>query len=161
MPTYAESALAILKARGYRITKPRRRVVELLEQSDTALSPYAIKDLLDAAGEHVDTVSIYRILECLEENHLVHRVLTTGKVRRCDLEADAHCHLDQAEHCHHNLVCRACGAIEELHCPGLSSLEAELSLRAGFRIEAHHLEFTGLCGKCAAPKGANFPSHLT
>lgn len=147
MGTYTESALHILKDRGYRITKPRRRVLEVLEHTDAALSPYEIKDQLDTAGEHVDTVSIYRILECLEENQLVHRVLTTGKVRRCDLE-EAHCHLEQEAHCHHNLICRECGSIEELHCPGLGALESEVSKRAGFQIEAHHLEFSGLCRQC-------------
>lgn len=146
--SYAEEALSILKNRGYRITQPRRKVLELLERSETALSPYEIKDLLDAAGEHVDTVSIYRILECLEDNHLIHRVLTSGKVHKCDLEREDHCVLEQADHCHHNLICRVCGAIEEVHCPGLSPLEQAVAQQAGFKIEAHHLEFSGLCSKC-------------
>jgi Fe2+ or Zn2+ uptake regulation protein len=145
---YAEEALCILKSRGYRITQPRRKVLELLERAETALSPYEIKDLLDSAGERVDTVSIYRILECLEDNHLIHRVLTSGKVHKCDLESEEHCHLDQEDHCHHNLICRQCGAIEEIHCPGLALMEAELTKQAGFTIEAHHLEFSGLCRKC-------------
>lgn len=147
MPYVAE-ALRILKSRGYRITQPRRKVLELLSRAETALSPYEIKDLLDEAGERVDTVSIYRILECLEENHLIHRVLTSGKVHKCDLENEDHCDLDQADHCHHNLICRKCGGIEEVHCPGLAVLEAKLAKQAGFTIEAHHLEFSGLCRKC-------------
>lgn len=147
--SYAEEALRILKSRGYRITQPRRKVLEVLSKSTTALSPYEIKDLLDTAGERVDTVSIYRILECLEENHLIHRVLTSGKVHKCDLSNEEHCDLEQEDHCHHNLICRSCGAIEEVHCPGLSPLEADLAKQAGFTIEAHHLEFSGLCRKCS------------
>ena len=146
---YAEDALRILKSRGYRITQPRRKVLELLSKTETALSPYEIKDLLDTAGEKVDTVSIYRILECLEENHLIHRILTSGKVHKCNLEDEEDCHLEQEDHCHHNLICRSCGAIEEVHCPGLSPLEKDLAQQAGFTIEAHHLEFSGLCRKCS------------
>ena len=146
--SYAEEALGILKKRGYRITKPRRKVLELLERTGFALSPYEIKDLLDAAGEHVDTVSIYRILECLEDNHLIHRVLTSGKVHKCDLDNEDHCRLDQDDHCHHNLICRACGTIEEVHCPGLAPLERGIAEQAGFAIEEHHLEFSGLCRRC-------------
>lgn len=146
---YAEDALRILKSRGYRITQPRRKVLELLERTDRALSPYEIKDLLDAAGDRVDTVSIYRILECLEENQLIHRVLTSGKVHKCDLSIEEHCELDQEDHCHHNLICRVCGVIEEVHCPGLERMEAELARQAAFTIETHHLEFSGLCRKCS------------
>lgn len=149
MAGYADEAMHVLKERGYRITKPRLRVVELLAGTDEALSPYEIKDRLDAAGTHVDTVSIYRILECLEENHLIHRVLTTGKVRRCDLEQEEHCHLEQTDHCHHNLVCKACGTVQEVHCPGVQAIIDEVAKASGFRIEQHHLEFSGLCRKCA------------
>lgn len=148
MSSYADEALKLLKARGYRITQPRRRVVDVLEHADTALSPYEIKERLDAAGAPVDTVSIYRILDCLEENHLVHRVLTTGKVRRCDLEHEDHCDLEQADHCHHNLVCRACGAIQEVHCPGVETIVTDVAKRSGFQIDKHHLEFSGLCHQC-------------
>ncbi|MBC7545336.1 MAG: transcriptional repressor [Candidatus Sericytochromatia bacterium] len=149
MSGYADEALSVLKAHGYRITKPRQRVVNLLAETDNALSPYEIKEKLDAAGAHVDTVSIYRILECLEENQLIHRVLTTGKVRRCDLEQEDHCALDQTDHCHHNLVCRACGNVQEVHCPGVENLIAAVATQSGFRIEQHHLEFSGVCMKCA------------
>ena len=149
MSGYADEALTVLKARGYRITKPRQRVVDLLAETSAALSPYEIKEKLDTAGTHVDTVSIYRILECLEENNLIHRVLTTGKVRRCDLEQEDHCHLEQVDHCHHNLVCRVCNAVQEVHCPGLQPLIAAVAAQSGFNIEQHHLEFSGVCRACS------------
>lgn len=144
--TYTERALQLLKRRGYRLTKPRRRVLETLEGATQALSPLEIKERLDAAGEPVDTVSIYRILECLEENRMVHRVLSTGKVRKCDLDDEEAS--DPKAHCHHNLICRGCGTIEEVHCPGLSTLEATIAEAAGFAVETHRLEFGGLCRTC-------------
>ena len=149
MSSYTEDAIARLKERGYRITTPRRNVLELLDRLQKPVSPYEIKELLEQARVRIDTVSIYRILDCLEQNGLIHRVLSIGKYRKCDLDIEDHCRLKQAEHCHHNLVCRACGAIEELHCPDLSKLERAVSEHTGFRIEGHELEFRGLCGKCA------------
>lgn len=148
MKSYAEQALETLKEKGFRITKPRRLVVDLLDTANKPLSAYEIKDLLVAQDEKVDTVSVYRILECLEENHLIHRVLATGKVRKCSLEHEEHCHLPQEEHCHHLLICEKCQATEEVHCPGTAELVKELEKLSNFHIRSHNMEFLGLCASC-------------
>ncbi len=123
-------------------------MLEILGASSGPLSAPEIQERLDAAGDRVDPVSVYRVLSCLEENGLAHRVLSTGKFRRCDLDPEADCEREQATHCHHNLVCRLCGNIEELHCPGLEGVVAEVYRTSGFQIEDHNLEFTGLCQSC-------------
>lgn len=79
---------------------------------------------------------------------MVHRVLGTGKVHKCDLGNEAECPLEQDDHWHHNLICRTCGAIEEVHCPGLGTLEQRVAERSGFVIEQHRLEFSGICQAC-------------
>jgi Fe2+ or Zn2+ uptake regulation protein len=146
--TYPEMALDILKQRGYRQTKPRMLVLQTLDLADVPLSPYEIADRIKDQGEKGDVVSVYRILQALEENDLVHRVLTTGKYRKCQLAPEHECHRHQTQHCHHNLVCRACGRIEEVHCPGMDLIEQVLAAQSSFQIEAHALEFTGLCALC-------------
>lgn len=149
MTSYAELALEVLKNKGFRITKPRQFVIELLDKSTKPLSSYEIKDILEKEGSKIDTVSVYRILECLEENKLIHRVLTTGKVSKCALEPEDHCILHQSEHCHHLLICEQCDAIEEVHCPGTSILVKELEKYSNFQIKRHNMEFLGLCANCA------------
>ena len=146
--SFTDTALQLLKSRGYRVTKPRRLVLELLDTTDAALSAYEIKDRLDAANASVDTASIYRILECLEENQLVHRVLSSGKVRKCQLEHEEDCHREQPDHCHHLLICRRCNTIEELHCLGLNQLVANIETQSQFQVESHNLEFFGVCRRC-------------
>lgn len=148
MSSYLDHALHVLKHKGYRITQPRKHVLEILNQAKTALSAYEIKDLLDQTGDRVDTVSVYRILECLEENHLIHRLLQTGKVRKCQLEDEDHCERDEDNHCHHLLICRKCNAIEEVHCLSMAQVVAQVQQESRFRVESHHLEFIGLCQKC-------------
>lgn len=148
MTAYTELAIEVLKDKGFRITKPRRLVLELLDGTNAALSAYEIKDKLDKLGEKVDTVSVYRILETLEETHLIHRVLTTGKVRKCQLEREETCHLHQEEHCHHLLICEGCEAVEEVHCPGVEALVKGLEKRTQFKIHSHNMEFRGLCARC-------------
>jgi Fe2+ or Zn2+ uptake regulation protein len=137
---YAELALERLRERGFRITKGRRLVVAELAQMDRPLSPYAIHDRLTERGEAVDTVSIYRTLDTLEQNGLAHRVSFLGGYLACRLEHDAGCH--------HHLICRACQTVAEVHCPGMAAVEQGAAADSHFRIEQHLVEFVGLCPEC-------------
>ena len=138
--SYAEFALARLRERGFRITRGRRLVVSELAAMDRPLSPYAIHDRLAGRGEAVDTVSIYRTLDTLEENGLAHRVSFLGGYLACRLEHDAGCH--------HHLICRACQKVVEVHCPGMAAVERGAAADSQFRIEQHLVEFVGLCPEC-------------
>lgn len=146
--SYPETAMAVLKSRGYRQTRPRQLVLGTLDAAESPLSPYEIAERIRDAGEKGDVVSVYRILQTLEDNGLVHRVITTGKYRKCLLAPESECHRHQLQHCHHNLVCRTCGRLEEVHCPGLDIIEQAIASQSTFRIEHHALEFSGLCQTC-------------
>ncbi|MEB3236257.1 MAG: Fur family transcriptional regulator [Candidatus Sericytochromatia bacterium] len=147
---YRAHALARLKEAGFRITTPRQRVIDLLAEVLEPVSAYEIRDHLEQRGARIDIVSVYRILECLEQLGLVHRVLSSGKVHRCVIEAHEPCSLPQTDHCHHSLVCRRCGRIEELHCPDIGTLLARAAENVGFALEHHQLELGGTCRRCAA-----------
>ena len=139
-PTYVEFALNRLREGGFRITRGRRLVLDALESAERPLSPYALHDLLAGRGEKVDTVSIYRTLETLENNGIAHRVAFSGGYLPCRLE----------DHpgCHHHLICRECGKVEEVDCPGMASVERGAAEESKFRIERHLVEFVGLCPTC-------------
>lgn len=149
MSSYVAQAVELLKSKGFRVTQPRRFVLELLEQSPQALSAYEIKDRIVEAGNTIDTVSVYRILECLEENDLIHRILSTGKVKKCQLEHEDHCTRHQEDHCHHLLICTGCGDVSEIHCPGIHDVIKTVEKNSKFKIHHHSLEFSGLCKHCA------------
>ncbi len=153
--------MVLLKARGFRQTRPRRLVLDVLDAALQPLSPYEIAEAIRATGEKGDVVSVYRILQTLEENDLAHKVLSTGKFRKCHLAPEHDCQRHQLQHCHHNLVCRHCGSIEEVHCPGMDLIEQVLTAQSRFRIEQHQLEFLGLCEPCQAiaPPGASPHRH--
>jgi Fe2+ or Zn2+ uptake regulation protein len=139
-PRYAGEALALLRERGHRITRPRRLVVGALAQAEHPLSPYDIHDRLAEQGEKIDTVSIYRILDRLEAYGLAHRIAHTGGFLRCRFQ--------EHEACHHHVICRACGTIAEIHCPGMTAVERAAAQESRFRIDSHTVEFLGLCSAC-------------
>lgn len=145
---YQQQALETLKQKGFRITRPRRLVIELLDKSIVPLSAYDIKAHLDVLGDKVDTVSVYRILDCLEDNGLIHRVLSSGKVQKCQLRLEDHCKRDQQDHCHHLLICKQCKQVQEVHCPGMETLIQAIESDSGYILQSHHLEFIGLCHSC-------------
>lgn len=148
-PNFVKDALAILKENGYSSTKPRRLVLELLDTASEALSAYEIRDALAAAGEPVDTVSVYRVIRCLEECHLIHRMMATGKILKCQLESEDHCTKKQDDHCHHLLICDGCGDVDEIHCVGIEAVMNKVEKMSRFKINTHNLEFAGLCSKCS------------
>lgn len=137
---YVDFALNRLKDRGFRITRGRRLVLEALGEAERPLSPYALHDFLAEKGERVDTVSIYRTLETLETHGIAHRVAFSGGYLPCRLE----------DHpgCHHHLICRGCGLVEEVDCPGMAAVERGAAAESHFRIERHLVEFVGLCPEC-------------
>jgi Fur family ferric uptake transcriptional regulator len=145
--SYPEIAIKLLKSRGYRHTQPRQTVLEILDSAGVSLSPYDILDKIREIGKKGDVVSIYRILQTLEENGIVHRVISSGKYRKCHLSDDMDSHSTQ-NHCHHNLVCRSCSSIEEINCQGMNLIEQVVSSQSMFEIESHALEFYGICKNC-------------
>ena len=61
------------KEHGARLTDKRKRVLACLVQSEKALSAYELMDVCkEQYGESIPAMSVYRILEFLEEELLVH-----------------------------------------------------------------------------------------
>ena len=139
---FAKNAIRVLRAEGYRITVPRRLVLEALAARQEPASPYELQKALKEHGDHLDHVTIYRIVELLERLNLIHKVLSTGGYVRCTLE--------NSSGCHRYLVCRQCGALQEFADESLCRKENEIAAKMGFQADHHIEEFHGLCADCHA-----------
>ena len=166
MSAYVSRALNILKQAGFRITRPRQLVLSVLDESHVPLSAYDVKARLDAMDERVDTVSVYRILDCLAEHGLVHglggeftglgpKETPSGrgpgavKFQKCQIGDETSCHHKQADHCHHFLRCERCHGVTEVHCPeALGALIREMVTQSGFSANRHTVEVFGVCLGC-------------
>lgn len=137
---FVNHSLRTLRAVGYRITRPRRRVLEALGSTSMPVSPYDIQKALGQEGEHLDHVTIYRVLELLQRLNLAHKVLSVRGFVRCTLGNE--------EGCHRYLVCRGCGGLREFADQLLCQKEDEVAARLGFHAEHHSTEFSGLCAGC-------------
>jgi Fe2+ or Zn2+ uptake regulation protein len=135
-----QDSIQTLQARGYKATKPRKLVLEVLEENERPLSPYDMQGILRARGKYLNHVTIYRILDLLCRLSLAHKVLSRGGFVKCSL--------DTAEGCHRFMVCQDCGAIQEFADEGLCQEENAFARNLGFRTEHHLSEFSGFCSRC-------------
>lgn len=148
MVNYTEYALKKLKEAGLKLTKPRKQIVKLLVNTSKALSPYEMKAVLAKQKIKADVVTIYRVLEVLENLGLVHKVLALNAYIRCNIDDVAKEH----KPCHHYLLCRNCHKFEEFEGKDLENLEKTIaSYYDRFQVESHYLEFVGLCKSCQKP----------
>ncbi|MDR5905866.1 Fur family transcriptional regulator [Franzmannia qiaohouensis] len=128
--------------RGVRFTPIRRRVLEMIASADGGLKAYDLLDKLAVEHASARPPTIYRALEFLIEQGLVHRIES--------LNAYVACPCPEHAHGFQLLICRACGRVEELH---LDDVNAQLASRAsslGFRVERQTIELLGICEECSA-----------
>lgn len=128
-----------LKTSGYRLTAPRRAVVEVLSDSDQALNAAEIYDRAHTACPSLGLVSVYRTLEKLEELDLVQRVHQPDGCHAYIAGFSGHQHL---------LLCRACGRVQFFRGDDLDGLIRRVERETGYRVGDHWLQLFGLCRDC-------------
>jgi len=133
-------SIRILQAQGHKATRPRKLVLEVLEEIEKPLSPYDIQGILRQRGKYLNHVTIYRILDLLCSLNLAHKMLSSGGFVKCSLDA--------VEGCHRFMVCQQCGALQEFADEGLCRKENEFAQNLGFHTEYHLSEFSGFCSRC-------------
>lgn len=136
------------EAHGARFTPARRRVLGILLREGQPLTAYQVLDLL--RGEHpgAQPPTVYRALDFLMRNELVHRIESTNSYLPCN---HAHCHgnVEQGEHWPQFLLCDQCGETREVPLP--ATLREALARQAGshgFEVGARPLELHGVCANC-------------
>lgn len=129
-----------LKDAGLKITMPRIKILQILEQSsEHHLSAEAVYKALLETGVDVGLATVYRVLTQFE---------TAGLVIRHHFENDCSVfELSQKEH-HDHLVCVSCGKIEEFIDDIIEQRQEAIAQRAHFQMTDHALNIYGICLNC-------------
>jgi len=141
MTSWADHALADLRAAGLRRGGARRAVVEFLDAQRCCLSAQEIHDGIRAAGGAVGVASVYRAVETLVALRLVQRVDVGDGVARFEPAGGD-------GHHHHHLVCDDCGRVEPFTDDGLERALAGAAGRLGYALEQHEVVLRGACADC-------------
>lgn len=138
--TALESAHSICKERGARLTTIRARVLELVWQSHQPLGAYQLLNQLSSEGFNSAPPTVYRALDFLQEQGLVHRIAS--------LNAFIGCNCPGERHQGYFLICRQCGAAQELESEQVTTFLHSSAVSKGFQIEEEIVELSGLCPQC-------------
>lgn len=129
-----------LRGAGLRVTGPRVATLRVLDAS-----PHVAADEIASAVRRdlgtVSTQAVYDVLRALADAGLVRRIEPAGSSARYETRAGDN---------HHHLVCRICGAIEDVDCavdvvPCLTPSE-----RHGYEVDEAEVIYWGTCPACRA-----------
>ena len=133
---------SLRRERDLQFTRLRRDVLEAVAvQRRSRSAPMTSRSALSGQGRRVAAVSVYRALDFLTENGLVHRIASRNAFVSC-----GHAHTDGAGLVF--LICRNCGTIDETTAPEVEDHLGRTLAKAGFRPISRILEVEGECGAC-------------
>lgn len=130
--------------RGVRLTAKRKLVFESLLSSGKALSAYEIIAFCQLHyGETILAMSVYRILEFLEQEHLVHKLHLANKYVVCSCIADDHHDISQF------LICKSCYKVKEVKINKDTLVQLQYNIeQVGFKLITPQLEMHCMCNEC-------------
>lgn len=135
-------ALKRFESSPYRLTQPRKNLLQLVLKQSQPFSAPQLVELLSAKNK-CDPVTIYRTLPLMEE---------LGIIEKCAFsEGMAHYEvaMNHSDHHHHHIVCKKCKNIDPLDFCIIEAQEQVLQ-KMGYTHLSHRLEFEGLCPRCSA-----------
>ncbi len=130
---------------GMRLTDKRGKVLEVLLQSDAPLSAYdVIDEYKQKFTESLSAMSVYRMLDFLLQNNLVHKLETTNQYLAC-----SHITCEHEHEIPQFLICDQCHTVKELGLRKSLIKELKTSIeKTGFALSGQQLELRGLCQQC-------------
>lgn len=141
-----DAAIAVLRARGLRISSARRLVLEALYAAEGPVSAETIAGGLDGSLPPSDLASVYRNLERLEQ---------LGLVRHVHLGHGAGLYALAAARDREYLSCEHCGAHLAVPPAALDGVRDELRAALGWEAHFSHFPIVGACPACAGNSRRN------
>ena len=136
-------AEAVCAARKERLTSIRRRVLEALLASHQPLGAYELIDRLAEGGARPAPITVYRALDFLREQGLVHRIESRNAFIAC---VHDHAGGDPVVF----LICEKCGEVGEAAAGSVAESIKSAARAAGFTPKTPVIEIYGTCAHCKA-----------
>ncbi len=128
-----------LRAERRRLTRQRRLVMDILNESNEHLDAETLYSQAKARDPNIGLATVYRTLALLKDMGLVeeHKL------------GEEHAHFEaMSASPHYHFTCLACGRVIEFEAPQLQAITGELSEREGVRVTEVTLSLSGYCAKC-------------
>jgi Fur family ferric uptake transcriptional regulator len=139
MSHYTQDYVEMMRSKGFRVTPQRLTILDAVCEIGRHATFGEIYQRVKAIDRTIDQSTIYRALEFLSEVGLVvsSHDRDHGKV------------YEIAQHpSHHHLVCKVCGAEEQISHDMVAGLFASIAQQYGFEVQTDHLILKGVCRAC-------------
>ncbi|NWG25552.1 MAG: transcriptional repressor [Pseudorhodoplanes sp.] len=131
----------ICRERAQRLTPIRRGVLEALLASHKPLGAYDIIERTAPRGTRPAPITVYRALDFLMENGLVHRIESRNAFVACVGE-------HSAGEIVVFLICERCSEVGEAPSKAVGETIRNASRAAGFSPKSPVIEISGICAHC-------------
>ncbi|HKJ35703.1 MAG TPA: Fur family transcriptional regulator [Solirubrobacterales bacterium] len=139
MPAAPESE-QLLRSAHLRVTRPRLAVLDAVHEHPHADTGSLIADVRRELGE-VSHQTVYNALRALTDAGLLRNIQPSGSAARYESRVGDN---------HHHVVCRSCGAIEDVDCAVGIAPCLTASDDHGYAIDEAEVIFRGLCPTCSS-----------
>ncbi|MCK4835240.1 MAG: transcriptional repressor [Candidatus Aminicenantes bacterium] len=136
-----------LKTQGFRMTLPRRVILDFLSKTDEHLLAKDIYLKINKNHPDIGLTTVYRTLDLLVKLSLINKFEFGEGQSRYELTWDL------KEH-HHHLFCLKCGKIIDYNdfiddeVKFFTKIQKFLSKKYKFNIQNHEVHFYGKCNQC-------------
>ncbi len=133
-------ARAVCAEQGGRLTPQRQQILELVWEEHKPVGAYTLLERLREQGRKAAPPTVYRALEFLLEQGLIHRIESLNAYTGCTAPGTPH----------HGqfLVCSRCRQVVEVDVQGINQQLDQSARSMGFEIERQTVEISGLCTDC-------------
>src|SRR5690242_16241152 len=142
-----------LRQRGVRLTRQRRLLLELINQSGLHLDAESLYNMAKEKDPKLNRVTVYRTLKLLKEGGLV------DELDLAHFEGDQHYYETRLKQEHAHIICLRCGRVEEFFGEELRHLRAQVHSQFGFEIVFARTEVGGYCSHCQALRAQETPEE--
>jgi|SRR5215469_12738016 len=131
-----------LGARGIRLTRQRRVLVQVVETARRHLDADEILERAQKIDPNITRVTVYRTIDLLKRHGLI------DELDLLHLRGHRHFYESHAAQDHIHVACVRCGKVREFESELYEDLKRQISRDCGIEITVSRTEVGGICSDC-------------
>lgn len=121
-----------------RLTSQRQVILEELKKVKSHPTANQVYDMVRRRLPRIGLGTVYRNLDLLAEKGIINKLEVGGEQKRFDGDTSPHYHIR----------CTKCNRVEDIFIERNRELEETAAACCNYKILDHHVQFSGICGKC-------------